>query len=329
MKHLGVTPPFRASNGQILPRSIAENAYLRLGGIDQWVMIRGENVRSPALILLHGGPGFSEMRLFRTYNADLEKKFTVVYWEQRGTGKSFDRKTPVSSMTVAQFVADLDALVEVVRQRFDKQKVTIYGHSWGSVLGVLYAVQFPEKVAAYVGTGQIGDWPTFELLSYQFTLAEATRRGNRSALAQLRAIGPPPHDYWTMTVQRKWLTRFVGVARDMSTWHFIRIALGGPEASILDLPNLLRGVVFSRCMWPEISVINLMHRVPSLQMPVFFFIGRQDHVVAAETSVAYFDMLSAPSKKFVWFEASGHEPPVDEAAKFNATMTDLVRPVVA
>jgi pimeloyl-ACP methyl ester carboxylesterase len=328
MKHLVKTPPFRGPNGEILPGSIAEIAYLRLGGLEQWVMIRGESVANPPLILLHGGPGFPEMRLFRTFNAPLEKSFTVVYWEQRGTDKSFDRKIPESSLTVEQFIADLDELVDAVRKRLGKAQVAIYGHSWGSVLGVLYAARFPEKAAAYVGTGQIGDWPASESSSYAFTLAEAERRNNRKALKELRAIGAPPHTFWDMVVQRKWLVRFVGIARGMSLWKFFRITLGGPESSIFDLPNIVRSQLFSpKIMWAEVSALNLVKAVPALQMPVFFFLGRHDHVVASETSAAYFDLLTAPSKKLVWFEESAHEPPVEEPAKFNAAMVELVLPV--
>jgi pimeloyl-ACP methyl ester carboxylesterase len=127
-------------------------------------MIRGESVTNPVLILVHGGPGFPEMRLFRHFNAALEKSFTVVYWEQRGTDKSFDRKISRSSMTVEQFLADMDELVDLIRKRFGKDKVTVYGHSWGSALGVLYSARFPEKVSAYVGACQIGDWRASELL---------------------------------------------------------------------------------------------------------------------------------------------------------------------
>ena len=133
------------------------------------------------------------MRLFRHFNAPLEKSFTVVYWDQRGAGKSFDRKISKSSMTIEQFIADLDELVEAVCKRVGQNKVTIFGHSWGSALGVLYAARFPEKVAAYIGSGQIGDWQASEALSYAFALAEAQRRDNRKALRELRAIGPPPH----------------------------------------------------------------------------------------------------------------------------------------
>jgi hypothetical protein len=108
-----------------------------------------------------------------------------------------------------------------------------------------------------------------------------------------------------------------------------RIFLAGPESSIVDLPDILRGFRFSLdAMWAEVSTLNLLKLVPALQMPVFFFLGRDDHWVPPETSVAYFDALTAPSKTLVWFEGSGHEPFADEPAKFNASMVELVRPVV-
>jgi pimeloyl-ACP methyl ester carboxylesterase len=328
VKHLGKTLPFRGPDGENLPGSIAEVNYLELGGVDQWMMIRGENVTNPPLILLHGGPGFTEMRLFRHFNAPLEKFFTVVNWDQRGAGKSFDRNIPKSSMTVEQFVADLDELVDTVRKRLGKGKVTIYGHSWGSALGVLYAARFPGKVAAYVGSGQIGDWAAGEVASYAFVLAELDRRNNRKAVKELRAIGAPPHTAERLWVQRKWLDRVAGHPGGMSLWKLGRIVLGGPESSIFDLPNIQRGFRFSLdAMWTEASALNLEETVPSLQMPVFFFLGRRDHQVPADTSAAYFEVLTAPSKRLVWFEESGHEPFVDEPSKFNAAMIELVRPV--
>ncbi|MFO0699497.1 MAG: alpha/beta hydrolase [Nitrospira sp.] len=328
MTHRGTTPPFRGPDGEILPNSIAEIRYLRLGGLDQWVMIRGAHLANPILILLHGGPGFPEMRLFRTFNAALEQHYTVVYWMQRGTSKSFDRHMPASSLTIDQFIVDLDELVELVRTRFRKDKVVLYGHSWGSVLGVLYAARFPKKVAAYVGTGQIGEWAAFETASYQFILAEAERRRHRKAVRELRAIGPPPHAFWEMVVERKWVTRFAGIVRGLSLWEFIRITLGRPEASICDLPNIMRSqLVTPKVMWQELIAVNLIEAAPVLRVPVFFFLGRLDRVVVPDTSVAYYDILQAPSKTLIWFEESGHEPPAEEPARFNRLMVDIVRPV--
>jgi pimeloyl-ACP methyl ester carboxylesterase len=328
MKHPGKTPRFLGPNGEVIPGSISEIAYFRLGGLDQWVMIRGINFANPLLVVLHGGPGFSETPFLRHFNAPLENAFTVVYWDQRGTRKSFNPEIPRSSMTVEQFIADLDELVEAVCKRFGKNKVAIFGHSWGSALGVLYAARFPEKVAVYVGTGQIGDWAKGESASYAFALAEAQRLNNRKALKELRASGPPPYSVSALFRERIWLQRFAGQMQPRALWNMGRIITGGPESSIFDLPNLMRGFRFSLdTMWAEVSRLNLQQCAPALQMPVFFFLGRRDNFVPPVSSVAYFDALTAPSKKLVWFEQSRHEPFVDEPAKFNTAITELVRPI--
>jgi pimeloyl-ACP methyl ester carboxylesterase len=329
MKRLGKTSPFRGPNGERVPDSIAGVEYLRLGGLDQWVMIRGESRYNPPLILLHGGPGLSETVFFRRFNAALEKSFTVVYWDQRGAGRSFDRKILRSSMRVDRFVADLDELVDTVRGRLQQKKVFILGHSWGTALGVLYAARFPEKVAAYVGCAQIGDWASGESSSYAFALAEAERAGDGRALKKLRAIGPPPHTAESLWTERTVVSRLEKRFGAKAMWNLGRAVLGASESSIFDLPKTMRGFRFSLdAMWSEVSRLNLPKIVPSLRMPVFFFLGRKDHWVPPETSVAYFDALTAPSKKLVWFEESGHEMFVDEPAKFNSAMIELVRPVL-
>ena len=104
----------------------------------------------------------------------------------------------------------------------------------------------------------------------------------------------------------------------MTTW-LIR------ALSILDLPNLVQGFGFTLdAMWAEVSKLNLLKLVPALKMPVVIFVGRRDHWVPPETSVAFFDALAAPSKELVWFEHSGHEAFVDEPEKFNSTIVELV-----
>jgi pimeloyl-ACP methyl ester carboxylesterase len=123
--------------------------------------------------------------------------------------------------------------------------VAIFGHSWGSVLGPLYAARFPEKVGAYVGSGQIGDWAAAEAATYAFARAEAERLGKRRAAKKLRAIGPPPHTAASLWTQRTLLSRFEGRVRPKALWTLARAALSARESSILDLPGALRGVRFS------------------------------------------------------------------------------------
>jgi pimeloyl-ACP methyl ester carboxylesterase len=330
MLPLAKTPSFRGPRGEPVPGSIAEAKYLRLGGIDQWVLIRGENIANPPLILLHGGPGFSETGFFRYFNAPLEKSFTVVYWDQRGAGKSFDPEIPRASMTVEQFISDLDELVEVVCERLGQSKVTIFGHSWGAALGVLYTARFPHKVAAYVGSGQVGDWAAGEQLGYAYAVETAQRLRRKRALKALRAMGPPPHSAKDLLAERTWVQWLDGQLSPRVAWTMGKMILSVPESSFFELPTQYRAFRFTLdAMWPEVSKLNLLELAPTLQVPVFFFLGRKDHWVPAEASMAYFDALTAPSKQVVWFEESGHEPFADEPAAFNAAMLELVRPVVA
>jgi pimeloyl-ACP methyl ester carboxylesterase len=328
MRRPGSTRPFRGRRGEIVNGSVAEVSYRRLGGLDQWVMVRGQSVTNPILITLHGGPGFSDAAFFRCCNAALEERFTVVYWDQRGTGKSFDPPIPLSSMTVERFIADLDELVELERKRLGRSKVTILGHSWGSALGVLYAARFPEKVEAYVGVAQIGDWFATESLAYAYGVEKATRLGKTRVLRRLRAIGPPPYGAASVFGERTCVQRLDGQLGPRGLWRMGKLIFGAPESSVFELPRAMRAFRFSMdAMWPEVSRLNLIEAVPALQMPVFFFLGREDHWVLPETSVAYFEALRGPSKQLAWFEKSGHEPFWDEPAKFNAAMVELVLPV--
>jgi hypothetical protein len=71
------------------PNGIDEAMYVKIGGIDQWIQIRGQDRNNPVLLCLHGGPGGSWLAL-TTLFLPWEKEFTLVQWDQRGTGKTLE-----------------------------------------------------------------------------------------------------------------------------------------------------------------------------------------------------------------------------------------------
>jgi proline iminopeptidase len=324
----GRTATFTDAAGRVLAGSVAEAGFWRIGDINQWVMVRGRNTDNPLLVILHGGPGSSETVLFRSFNAALEESYTVVYWDQRGAGRSYNRSIPPVSMTIDRFVADLDELVESLIARFGKRRVVLLGHSWGSLVGVLYASRHPAKVAAYVGVGQIADMAASEAASFAFALTKARERGHRKAIRQLLAIGPPPHAVKALVTQRRWLMAMGGAfGPNLSLAKVLWRALAVPEASVLDLVRLDKGLRFSlRLLFPEQLDVNLQRDVRRLETPVFFMLGRLDMQVVASVSAAYFEVLEAPHKQLIWFEASGHTPPFEEPELFNRLMVETVRP---
>ena len=324
----GRTAPIRNAAGGVLAGSVAEAGFWRIGDIDQWVMVRGRSTDNPLLVILHGGPGASETALFRAFNASLEASYTVVYWDQRGAGRSYNRSIPPASMTIDRFVADLDELVETLLARFGKRRLVLLGHSWGSLVGVLYAARHPAKVAAYVGVGQVADMAASEALSYAFALERARERGHRKAIRKLLAIGPPPHAMKALGTQRRWLMAMGGAfGPNLSLAKVIWRGLTSPEASVLDLIRLVRGSGFStRLLFRELLDANLRRDVRRLEAPVFFMLGRLDMQVVASVSADYFEVLEAPHKELIWFEASGHMAPFEEPELFNRLMLETVRP---
>lgn len=322
------TAPFRDDQGRVIPGSIAVMETVSIGGIPQQVWFRGIDTSNPALLILHGGPGVSEAALYRSFNSKLEQHFLVVNWEQRGTGRSFHSDIPPDSMTIAQFLRDLDEVVELIQKRFHKEKVVLLGESWGSALGTMYAFQHPEKIATYVGIGQVANMPQGERLSYDYALNQAMARRNKKAIQELNAIGPPPHTVDEMLISRHWVEQFGGSFHaDLSTGKLIWAALNTDEVNLVDLILFGRGNRFSlERLWLEFSQLDLTV-YSTFKTSVFFLLGRYDWQVPATLAASYFQAIVAPCKQLTWFEGSAHHPPFEEADKFNNVMIEDVLPV--
>jgi proline iminopeptidase len=326
----GSTPPFRDRTGMVVPGSVATMERMTLGGVEQSVTIRGRNAKAPILIWLHGGPGMDATGMWRVHNAALEDHFLVVYWTQRGTGRSYSSDIPVKSMTRGQFVADLDQLIGTLKRRFSQNKVVLAGHSWGTSIGVAYIQAHPENVATYVGIGQIANAAEGERRSYAYTLAEAKRRGNAEALAELTRIGPPPYPTESMITQRGWLEKFGGAWHEpTSLLQLMLTSFKASEMTWYDGVTLNAGMDFSLgALAPEIDRVDWMGSATRFAMPVFIVSGRFDRNTDADLAHEYFDKIEAPAKQFKWFEQSAHSPPFEEPAAFNAFMINEVLPVV-
>jgi proline iminopeptidase len=324
------TVPFRDSDGRPVRGSVAVMEDHTIGGVKQRIWFRAVSTAAPPVILLHGGPGASEAALFRHFNGALEQHFLMVYWEQRGAGRSYHSDVTPQSMTMEQLVRDLDEVVTLVRSRFDKQRVVLLGHSWGSALGLLYTARFPDKVAAYVGVGQVADMPAGERHSYEFACAEAARRSDRDAMRALEQIGTPPHTVDEMLTSRKWVERFGGSfhAR-MSTGTLIWAALRTDEANVIDLVKFGQGNRFSlNHLWNEFRELDIDDNLIAFETPVIFLLGRYEWQVPAVLAARYFDRIEAPQKRLIWFEQSAHNPPFEEPDAFNRTLVDVLQPLL-
>jgi len=298
---------------------------VELGGVRQWILLRGRDTSRPVLLILHGGPGAADIMLARHFDGELVDDFVVVHWDQRGAGKSYDRSIPPESMTRSRFVEDARELAQMLAARFRRQRIYLLGHSWGSEIGALAVARYPELFQAYIGVGQVVAKAEQEAISYRYVLDRASEEHNEEALRELRRLGPPPYDGVSgQSMQRKWLERLGGVyhGAPISMLDYVRIALASPDYTLLDGVRFFRGQEFSEsAFWQERLSTDLFREVPRIEVPVYFFAGRYDYNTPSELVERYYRALDAPrGKTLIWFEHAGHMIPYESPSEFRAAL---------
>jgi pimeloyl-ACP methyl ester carboxylesterase len=324
------TAPIVDEHGHVLTGSVATLEQISLGGVSQWILIRGNNVEKPLLLKLHGGPGQAEMATVR-FNRLLEKDFIVVEWDQRGAGKSAQAIDPERAMNIAQLVEDTHDLTELLLKRFHQKNLILVGSSWGSVIGIETVKKYPRLYHAFVSTGQIANFTEGMNVGYRFLMAEAKARNDMKALDELTRIGPPPYlgdeGEAKREVYGKWLEAYGGLWHsaekfDRVGWMTSSVEYAWPEK----LHYTSAAKKSFNLLLPQLAVVDLNSTAPKVEVPIYFAVGRYDHMAPFEVSQAYFSMLAAPKKEWVWFEGSAHFPQWEEMEKFHDLLVNKVVP---
>jgi pimeloyl-ACP methyl ester carboxylesterase len=320
------------------PNGIDSLEPVRIGGIDQWIEVRGQNVNNPILLFIHGGPGISFVPMASAFQAPWEKYFTVVQWDQRGAGKTYasnDVDVLRRTMNVAQMEQDTVDVVNYLRNRFRRGKIFVLGHSWGSILGLWLAHAHPELIYAFVGTGQAVSFDQNERAGYQETLQAARGRNNQQAIKDLESIAPYPPaipDFDKTGVLRNWESELLGPppsdANFTNTKRILTTLISAPEYSLRDDLGWIHGQTFSlRIMFPQMMTLDLTKLGNEFREPIFFFEGRHDPYCPPSVIWDYTETIKAPQKEFIWFENSGHFPFFEEKQKFADELVQRVLPL--
>jgi len=323
------TEAILGEDGQPVAGSIAELVDVRIGGHDQAIMLRGVSVQAPVLLFLEGGPGGTALGRIRNAGEDLERDFVVATWDQRGTGKSYDALEPRSTLTVEQMVDDTLAVANYLRDRFDEQKIYLVGSSWGTIIGTLAVQRSPESFHAYVGTGQMVDPFETDKLMYAESLADAVARGDEGTADALRDLGEPPYDNTldypvAIASNPKWMDFEHGKDYNAASEYPASLFVG--EYTLIEQ---LRGMAAMaetyNLLYPQLSDTDFRVDAPRLDVPVYVVEGRYEAAGRETLAREWFNLMSAPSKKYVVFENSGHTPPSDEPGRFAELMDDVRR----
>jgi len=283
---------------------------VKIGGIKQWINISTNDTSKPLLLFLSGGPGESSMDYKDDFTKKLQEQFVVVNWDQRESGKTLQLNASPEPLTVERYQQDTHELITYLLHHFNRPKLYLVGFSWGTVLGIKMAQQYPTLLYAYIAVSQLVNQNKSEQLLLQRSKEQATEAKNQTALTELSLIKIPFVNKDQLYYQRKWLFTF-------SNNPISDTAL---RKEFDEFPNSMF------MLFGEASKIDFTKKVQALQCPIYFFAGRNDYQTNHELAYSYYQQLKAKNKYFYWFEKSAHVVPFTEPDLFQQTIIDKVLP---
>jgi len=310
--------------------SISEKTFAEINGVRQGMFVQSKDAAHPVLLCLHGG--LPEYFLTDRYPTGLENDFTVVWWEQRGSGLSYRPRIPPETMTLEQFVADTLSVTNYLRDRFSKKKIYLMAHSGGTFIGLQTAARAPDLYYAYIGVAQVVHQRKSERLAYEYMLERFRETGNSSMVRKLEAApvtmaaGTP--DRYLAVRDRAMHSLGAGTTHDMNSvlrgifWPSLR----SPHYTLSEKIRLWRSKLASgvSVLWDEMLAIDLADRIAELALPAYFFHGVYDYTVNYQMAKDYVERLNAPLKGFYTFDRSAHSPVLEEPEKARRIMREDV-----
>ncbi|MBY8823839.1 alpha/beta fold hydrolase [Sphingomonas colocasiae] len=320
--------PVRATSST-KPAPIDRSGFVPIGGLDQWIGIRGDDMRNPVLLVVHGGPGEAQWPMAAHYRV-WERHFTVVHWDQRGAGHSFGRHgTATPDMTLERISSDGAELVEHLCRTLGRKRIILLGHSWGSTVAVNIVQRRPDRIAAYVGTGQVGSWKGAIAIKFDLLLSKARADGDHAAVAALEKSGPPdPDDAMAVFALNDRIHRYWPPS-DIEWVKSLRAnAAAARSSDPQSYKDFEDGFRFSarQVVYDQIKV-DLPATAGTLDTAFFVLQGRDDLITPTRDAIDYFERVVAPFKKLILIPDAGHFAFMTAPDAFLGHLTGAVRPV--
>ncbi|MFJ7158727.1 alpha/beta fold hydrolase [Streptomyces sp. NPDC101118] len=314
------------------PAGILEEGFVRIGGIDQWISVRGEDRGNPVLLELHGGPGAANS-VYGVRTRGWERHFTLVRWDMRGAGLTFARGGAAAQggpATFGRLYADALEVVRYVRERLGVERMVLMPNSFGTVFGLRLARSHPELFSAYVGTDQNVLDAGRDTSAYEATLARLRATGRRRAVAAVEAMGPDQLS-WT-TAQRSTYDKHCTASDPLTLDTMKKVVLGSMWLSPLYSPRLMKayfqGQGFSATVTEGTAGFDDWADGTRFEVPFFVFQGDRDVITPTARARAFFDAVEAPVKAFALIEDASHFASFRHPDRFLELLLTHVRPVV-
>lgn len=315
---------------------------VRLGGWEQSILIQAVDPTKPVLLFVHGGPCMQVPGLVsrgQDYavsiaTKELVKHFVVVFWDQRGAGKSYDKSIPPETFRVEQFNNDCTELIDFLRTRFQQEKIYLAAHSWGSIIGLSVAARYPDKLHGYIGISQILNWTNNDILCYQWVKSKAEKANDHNTLEKLKDLGLPPYmkvKHWTEF--RRPLIKYKSMVYNSDTVKQsmsagIKLFFNSSEYSLKDIFHTFYSsynLTYTQNLIEDFAKSNL-DTLKKIEIPVAFLHGKHDFHVDGRPVEKFYQYLEAPfGKEMIWYENSSHMFHPDDAKEIEKFVIEFAK----
>ncbi|QDH70720.1 alpha/beta fold hydrolase [Marilutibacter alkalisoli] len=323
-------------NHIVAPNGVQEAYTTDIGGIPQYINVRGQDRDNPVILFVHGGPASPVTPSLWQFQRPLEEYFTIVNWDQRGAGKTFNLIEPdriADTIEIPRYIDDAIEVAEHIRERYGQRKLILMGHSWGTIVGMGAALKRPDLFHAYVGIGQVINVQENERISFDYALEQAREHGNTKAIEALEAIAPYPGDTPLtrdrIVTARIWAQHYGGMSafRDETNLYFYRAGRLSPDYEAADVCAINRGNMFTLGRILDAFLKVDYTGVTEFPIPVVMLMGRHDYTSPSQPTADWLDRVKAPYKRGIWFERSAHMMPWEEPGKTLVSLLETVRPI--
>lgn len=306
-------------------RLIYIEEYVKINGIDQYLFHSGTNYDNPVILFLHGGPGSAESIFAYAFQEKWEDIFTVVHYDQRGAGKTLT-KNPDKYPTIDLMVEDLFDIIQYLKKKYNKQKIILLGHSWGSVLGSTFIKKYPKEVAYYIGVGQVINMLENERVGYAKVKELITKANDRKSLNKLEVIGEYPGEKFDNSTLKKMMAirKLQGkYGLGIKMWPLFITTIKSPIFKLSDIFSFMKAAKSNRNIVEFLGAFDLNSELAEYGVPIYYILGEIDWQVPYTVAKEYFDKIEAPNKKLYLIPNAGHMTMLDQSKLFFDALLDI------
>lgn len=313
-----------------LNNSIYFYEYVTINGISQYLLHSGTTTENPVLLFLHGGPGDCESLFAHSMGDKWENLFTVVHWDQRGAGKTLTKNPNRNTYpTMNILLNDLYEIINYLKLKYNKDKIILLGHSFGTILGTEFIRQFPKDIEYYIGVGQVIDIMENEKVGYTKLKETLIRNNCKRDLKTLEDIGDYPEGNFQYEMLKKIRTvRYLQQKHKLaggSYWLLIKMVFKSPIFKFSDILSLVNSLKVNQQVLNDIATYTLNNTSTSYKVPIFYILGEEDWQTPYTIAQTYFKKIHCPCKKLYLIPKAGHLTMIDQKVLFEEALFDITK----